>query len=244
MARKQAQGRSQNESYERLSGLFAGFAHEVRNPLSTIGLNLGLIKEDFVGAETARDRRTFRRVEVLESEVHRLQSLLDELLRYVRRPILKMRPVELNTMLQSLVELVQPEADQYGVSLRFYPGQDVELFEVDPDLFRAVIMNLVRNSLQACSEGDEVLVSSQRQGSELVIRVTDTGAGMDAETQAEAFTPYFSSKKNGLGLGLPIVKRVVEEHGGSIHMSSELGKGTQFTLLLPTPRLLASGGDE
>ncbi len=244
MARKQAQGRSQNESYERLSGLFAGFAHEVRNPLSTIGLNLGLIKEDFADAETPRDRRTYRRVEVLESEVQRLQSILDELLRYVRRPILKMRPVELNTMLQSLVDFIQPEADQLGVSLRFYPGRDVEQFEVDPDLFRAVVVNLVRNSIQACSTGDEVLVSSQRQGSELLVRVTDTGSGMDSETEASAFTPYFSTKKNGLGLGLPIVKRVVEEHGGSIHMSSELGKGTQFTLLFPTPRLLTTGGDE
>jgi signal transduction histidine kinase len=137
-----------------------------------------------------------------------------------------------------------PEANDQGISLRFYSDQDVGLFEVDPDLFRAMIVNLVRNALQACSKGDEVLVSTLRQGTEVLIRVTDTGPGMTPETQKNAFQPYFSTKKGGTGLGLPIVRRVVEEHGGSIHLSSELGKGTQFTLLFPTQRLLPEGGDE
>lgn len=243
MARKQAQGRSRNQLLERLSSVFAGFAHEVRNPLSTIGLNLSLIQEDFSNAETARDKRTGRRVEVLQSEVKRMQSILDEFLHFVRGPAVTPRPVELNTLLETLIEFMAPEANDGGVSLRFYPGQDVGLFEVDPDLFRAMIVNLVRNALQACDRGDEVLVSTLRQGSEVLIRVTDTGPGMDPETQKEAFQPYFSTKKGGTGLGLPIVRRVVEEHGGSIHLSSEAGKGTQFTLLFPTQRLLPDGED-
>ena len=241
MARKQAQGRSRNQLLERLSRVFAGFAHEVRNPLSTIGLNLSLIQEDFTDAETPRDKRTSRRVEVLQAEVKRMQSILDEFLHFVRGPAVAPRPVELNTLLESMIEFMAPEANDEGISLRFYPGQEVGLFEVDPDLFRAMIVNLVRNALQACDVGDEVLVSTLRQGSEVLIRVTDTGPGMDQETQKDAFQPYFSTKKGGTGLGLPIVRRVVEEHGGSIHLSSEAGKGTQFTLLFPTQRLLPEG---
>jgi len=241
MARKQAQGRSRNQLLERLSRVFAGFAHEVRNPLSTIGLNLSLIQEDFADSETPRDKRTSRRVEVLQSEVKRMQAILDEFLHFVRGPAVAPRPVELNTLLESMVEFMAPEASDQGISLRFYPGQEVGLFEVDPDLFRAMIVNLVRNALQACDAGDEVLVSTIRQGSEVLIRVTDTGPGMDQETQKDAFQPYFSTKKGGTGLGLPIVRRVVEEHGGSIHLSSEAGKGTQFTLLFPTQRLLPEG---
>ena len=243
MARKRSQGRTRNESLQRLGSLFAGFAHEVRNPLSTIGLNLGLIKEDFVNGETPRDQRTYRRIEVLETEIRRLQSILDEFLQFVRRPILKLRPVELNTLLDTLVEFMAPEALEKGVSLRFYPGQDVGLFDVDPDMFRAMIVNLVRNAMQACGEADEILVSTLRQGDEVVIRVTDTGPGMDETTQAKAFTPYYSTKKNGTGLGLPIVRGIVAEHGGSIHMTSEPGKGTQFVLLFPTQRMLPSGSD-
>lgn len=241
LARKQTQRRNQNGSADGLSGLFAGFAHEVRNPLSTIGLNLGLIKEDFEGAEEPRDKRTYRRLSVLESEVKRLQTILDEFLQFVRHPVLKTRPVELNTLLESLVEFMVHEAEQNGISLRFYPGQDVGLFEVDPDLLRAVAVNLIRNAMQACCRGDEILISTQRQGTELIVRVTDTGPGMDKKTQEQAFVPYFSTKKNGTGLGLAIARRIVEAHGGTIHMSSESGKGTQFTLLFPTRRLLPGG---
>jgi signal transduction histidine kinase len=96
--------------------------------------------------------------------------------------------------------------------------------------------------MQACCRGDEILISTQRQGAELIVRVTDTGPGMDKITQEQAFVPYFSTKKNGTGLGLAIARRIVEAHGGTIHMSSEFGKGTQFTLLFPTRRLL-QGGD-
>ncbi len=238
MARKQAQDRSRNQLLERLSGVFAGFAHEVRNPLSTIGLNLSLIHEDFADAETVRDKRTVRRVGVLQAEVKRMQSILDEFLHFVRGPAVTPRPVELNTLLEGLIEFMTPEAEAEQITLRFYPDQDVGLFEVDPDLFRAMIVNLVRNALQACGPGDEILVSTLRQGSELLIRVTDTGPGMDQKTQEDAFKPYYSTKKGGTGLGLPIVRRVVEEHGGTIHLSSEVGKGTQFTLLFPTQRLL------
>jgi two-component system, NtrC family, sensor histidine kinase HydH len=242
LARKQTQGGKQKGPFDRLGGLFAGFAHEIRNPLSTIGLNLGLIKEDFTGAEAPRDQRTVRRLTVLQSEVRRLQTILDEFLQFVRHPVLKLRPVELNTLLESLVEFMVHEAEQSGVSLRFYPDQDVGLFEIDPDLFRAMIVNLVRNAMQACGRGDEILISTLRQGAELIVRVTDTGPGMDENTQEQAFVPYYSTKKDGTGLGLAIVRRIVEAHGGSIHMSTETGKGTQFTLLFPTPRLL-DGGD-
>ncbi|MCA8958799.1 MAG: HAMP domain-containing histidine kinase, partial [Planctomycetes bacterium] len=218
-----------------------GFAHEVRNPLSTIGLHLGLIREDFAAAESTRDRRTLRRIEVLQSEVRRVQSILDGFLQYVRLPVLHRRPVELNSLLASLVEFLAPEAAAKGVSLRFYPHPEVGLFDLDPDLFRAMIVNLLRNAVQACSEGDEILLSTLRQGGEVMVRVTDTGPGMDAETRERAFTPYFSTKKDGTGLGLPIVRRVAEQHGGSIHMSSEPGKGTQFSLLFPSQRLLDAG---
>lgn len=240
MAGKRAQGRNPRESFEALSGLFAGFAHEVRNPLSTIGLHLALIKEDFEGAQTPRDQRTYKRISTVEGEVKRLQVILDEFLHFVRKPLLKKRPVEVNTMLEQLCEFMRPEVESKGIDLRCYPGEDVGLFDMDPDMFRAVLVNLIRNAFQACDKGDEILVSSRREGNQILLRVIDTGPGMDAETRERAFSPYYSTKKNGTGLGLPIARRIVEEHGGTMHMSSETDKGTQFTLALPTQRLLAS----
>ncbi len=231
--KKKGRERASGERLAKLSTLFAGFAHEVRNPLSTIGLNLGLIKEDFTDAGTARDKRTYKRLSVLESEVKRLESILDEFLRYVRTPELNLRPTDLNGFLQNVVDFSGPEMQEKGISLRFYPGQDVGKLLIDVNLLRAALVNLLRNAREACAKGDEILVSTQRLGEDLAIQVTDTGPGMDEQQQQQAFRPYFSTKKSGTGLGLSITRRIVEEHGGTIELNAEKDTGTQFTIRLP-----------
>ncbi len=245
MTEQESQGRSADERLAKLGTLFGGFAHEVRNSLSTIGLNLSLIKEDFKESESVRDRRTYKRLSVLESEVKRLQSILESFLRYVRQPELQKRPTELNTMVQSLVEFTVPEAQDKGVSLRFFPGQDVGAVDLDADLIRAVVVNLLRNAREACSKGDQIMVSTARKsggpsGAQVQIQVTDTGPGMEPEVLQKAFTPYFSTKKGGNGLGLAISQRIAEQHGGKLELSSEPGKGTQFILHLPVVQALGS----
>ena len=236
-AKKKGQERASGERLAKLGTLFAGFAHEVRNPLSTIALNLGLIKEDFEGAETTRGQRTYKRLSVLKSEVKRLETILDEFLRYVRTPELKLRSTDLNGFLQNVVDFCTPEVREKGISLRFYPGQGIGKLDFDVNLLRAALVNLLRNAREACSAGDEIMVSSQRQGDGVLVQVTDTGPGMDEVQLREAFKPYFSTKKNGTGLGLSITLRIVEEHGGTIDLTAEKGKGTQFTIRLPaSPR--------
>lgn len=232
-AKKKGREGPSRERLAKLGTLFAGFAHEVRNPLSTIALNLGLIKEDFEDAESTRDRRTYKRLSVVESEVKRLDGILDEFLRYVRTPKLNLRRTDLNGFLQNVVDFCTPEAQEKGISLRFYPGQDIGKLNIDINLLRAAMVNLIKNAREACSEGDQVMVSTQRQGEDVLVQVTDTGPGMDEEQRQHAFKPYFSTKKNGTGLGLPITLRIVEEHGGSMDLSAEKGRGTQFTIRLP-----------
>jgi signal transduction histidine kinase len=122
-----------------------------------------------------------------------------------------------------------------GLSLRFYPGADVGFVPLDWDHLHAAIANLLRNAKDATPAGGEIMLSSARDGAFLILRVTDTGSGIPAELQPRVFEPYFSTKKSGTGLGLPMVRRVAEEHGGSLSMQSEVGKGTQFTLRLPAP---------
>lgn len=219
-----------------LGTLLAGFAHEVRNPLSTIGLNLQLVLEEFRDSETPRDRRTRKRLATVEAEVRRLQKILEEFLSYARAPEPKLVPVDLNARLRALVDFQEPEVREHGVSLRFYPGADVGEVPVDWDHLQAAIVNLVRNAKEATPAGGEVLVSTVRDGGHVTVRVTDTGAGMPPEVQARVFDPFFSTKRTGTGLGLPTVRRVVEEHGGTLTLESEPGKGSQFSLRLPAGR--------
>lgn len=228
----------------RLGTLLAGFAHEVRNPLSTIGLNLQLVLEEFREAESARDKRTQKRLATVEAEVRRLQKILEEFLGFARAPEPKFAPVDLNERLQALVDFQEPEMREAGLSLRFYPGASVGRIPGDWDHLQAALGNLLRNAKEATPAGGEVLVSTAREGNEVLVRVTDTGAGIAPDVQARVFEPYFSTKKAGTGLGLPTVRRVVEEHGGTLTMQSEVGKGTQFTMRLPARAGAGAGAAE
>lgn len=232
-ARETRQARIRTERLAQLGTLLAGFAHEVRNPLSTIGLNLQLVLEDFREPETTRDKRTQKRLSTVEAEVRRLQKILEEFLSFARAPEPRPQPTPLNERLQAFVDFQQPEMKEHGLSLRFYPGADVGTPPVDWDHLQAAVGNLLRNARDATPAGGEILVSTVRDGDDVLLRVTDTGAGIPADVQGRVFEPYFSTKKAGTGLGLPTVRRIVEEHGGALTMESEVGKGTQFTMRLP-----------
>ncbi|MBL8732200.1 MAG: two-component sensor histidine kinase [Planctomycetes bacterium] len=232
-AREERQTHIRTQRLARLGALLAGFAHEVRNPLSTIGLNLQLVLEDFRDADTTRDKRTQKRLNTVQGEVKRLQKILEEFLGFARAPEPKLVPVDLNQKLQALVEFHEPEMREANVSLRFYPGADLGPVPADWDLLQAAIVNLLRNAKEATPAAGEVMVSTARDGNFVLVRVTDTGAGIAAELQARVMEPYFSTKKAGTGLGLPTARRVAEEHGGTLTLQSEVGKGTQFTLRLP-----------
>ncbi len=232
-AREERQARIRTQRLAQLGTLLAGFAHEVRNPLSTIGLNLQLVLEDFREPETARDKRTQKRLATLEAEVRRLQKTLEEFLSFARAPEPKLVPVDLNERLRALVEFHEPEMSERGITLRFYPGADVGLVAADWDHLQAGVGNLLRNAKDATPRGGQIMLSTARDGVHVLLRVTDTGAGIPADVQTHIFDPYFSTKKSGTGLGLPLVRRVAEEHGGSVTVQSEAGKGTQFTLRLP-----------
>ena len=243
MSEDAAQERRRTERLAQLGSLLAGLAHEIRNPLSTIGLNLQLVKEEFEGAETVRDKRTHKRISVVQEEVKRLQAILEEFLRFVRSPEVRAQPGDLNQLLQSLVDFMAPEMAGRGIALRYFPEHAAVVAPIDRDQLRAALLNLLRNAQDACREGDQVLVSVRLEEREVAVRVTDTGPGMSPEVRQRAFQPYFSTKQSGSGLGLPTARRIVEEHGGRIELTSEVGKGTQFTIHLPlgaaaaTPRV-------
>ena len=233
--REERLSRIRTQRLAQLGTLLAGFAHEVRNPLSTIGLNLQLVLEEFRDPETPRDKRTQKRLATVEAEVRRLQKILEEFLGFARAPEPKLEPVDLNARLQALVEFQEPEMRDLGISLRFYPGTGVGIVPVDWDHLQAAVVNLLRNAKDATPAGGDILVSTVRDGGHVTLRVTDTGAGIPPDVQPRVFEPYFSTKRTGTGLGLPTVRRVVEEHGGTLSLQSEVGKGTQFSLRLPAP---------
>lgn len=248
MTRDESNERTRTESLAQFGTLFAGFAHEVRNPLSTIGLNLQLVEEDLADADSPRDKRTRKRIQVLKGEVVRLQTILDDFLRFARVPELKREALDLETFVRDLVDFHAPEMKSAGIELRSLSEPGLPRVLADKGQLRAAIVNLLKNAREACRDGDEIIVALRRDSPSgtaaapqplgVTISVADTGPGMPEDVLAKVFRPYFSTKKTGTGLGLPMVKRIVDEHGGRISVSSELGKGTLFSLWLP----VAPGG--
>jgi len=228
---------STDQNLSDLGTLLGGFAHEIRNPLSTIGLNLKLLAEEWKEPRDPREERAARRVRLIQGEVTRLQHLLDEFLRIARPPTLVRAPRDLNGVLKEIADFVEPELKRRKIRLRVYPDSSLPLVPVDAARLRQALLNLVLNAqaaLETKEEGErEILLSSRLEGDKAVIYVMDNGPGMTREVLERCWKPWFSTRPEGSGLGLSIARRIVRDHGGTLEAQSEPGKGTQFVLTLP-----------
>ncbi|ODT97737.1 MAG: two-component sensor histidine kinase [Planctomycetes bacterium SCN 63-9] len=225
-----------------ISQLAGGLAHEIRNPLSTLSLNLDLLAEDFEDAESPRDRRVLQRIGRLRAEVHRLNDILESFLRFARIQELKLEPTNLNVLVDELRDFYEPQATTQGIVVRVFAAANLPAVVLDVDLFKQALLNLMLNAEHALlPEGGELILSTRQDGARVILDVTDTGKGMSDELCSKVFDAFYSTRKGGTGLGLPIARKIVESCGGTISVRSEPGKGSQFTIRLPiAPRQPAS----
>jgi two-component system, NtrC family, sensor histidine kinase HydH len=219
--------------YAEISQLAGGLAHEIRNPLSTLSLNLDLLAEDFQNAESSRDRRALLRVQRLRHEVDRLQGIVESFLRFAKVQDLKLQPADLNPITDELRDFYEPQAATHGIVIRTQFAQDLPPVRLDADLFKQALLNLVLNAQHAMPAGGDLILTTRRDGNWVVLDVIDTGLGMTDSVRERIFDAYFSTRPGGSGLGLPTTRKIVEAHGGAIHVQSELGKGSQFSIRLP-----------
>jgi signal transduction histidine kinase len=223
----------ESERLAELGTLTGGLAHEIKNPLSTVQLNLQLLGEDLDPDNSAFPRLSSR-LRTVQKETARLRDIVDDFLRYAGRMELVKQPVELNGLLEELVDFFSPQAQLQRVQLRLKRSERDLVATVDERLLKQAILNLMINALQAMPEaGGEIILSAGRQDGRAVLEVIDTGRGMDGEALGKIFDAYYSTKRSGTGLGLAIARRVILEHGGEIRVRSEMGKGSVFEMLLP-----------
>ena len=214
-----------------LGTLTGGLAHEIKNPLSTVLLNLQLLQEDLDPADPAHSRLVAR-LGTVTREASRLRDTLDDFLRFAGKIELRKESVDLNELLEELVDFFAPQAQLSRVQLRFKPWSGPLAVEIDPRLIKQMILNLMINALQAMPNGGELIVSAAVVGDDAVVDVIDTGAGISPEAVDKIFQAYYSTKKGGTGLGLAMAQRIVQEHGGSLTVTSEVGKGSDFKVRL------------
>jgi two-component system, NtrC family, sensor histidine kinase HydH len=215
--------------------LAGGLIHEIKNPLNTLSMNLQLLAEDWEHAETQQERRALKRIQRLQNETDRLARILDEFMTFVRDRKLACARVSINDVIDEVVMFVRPDVEIKGVDLRTAYGDAGECY-VDVGLFKQALLNLILNAEEAVAQAEtkEIIVRTEADGDGLRIEIIDTGRGIREEELDKVFKAFYSTSKGGTGLGLPTTRRIIEEHGGSLTLHSDHGRGTCFTIYLPT----------
>ncbi len=216
-----------SERLAALGQLSAGLAHELRNPLGTIKASAEMLSR-MLSAENdvAREVAGF-----ITSEVDRTNSLVTRFLQFARPLEIRPEKADLSHTLDRAIAMVEREAS--GVAIYKNYALEIPPFPFDAELMERVFYNLALNAAQATTPGGEVTVKTRAAGRMAEVAVIDRGAGIDSKQVNSIFNPFFTTKPQGVGLGLAIVSKIVDGHGGKITVESEPGKGSIFRVLLP-----------
>lgn len=236
------------ERMAEIGAMTGGLAHEIKNPLSTIGLNAQLLAEGIEELPVAGEDkgRLARRVGTLRREIERLRGILTDFLQYAGHIRLDRKPADLNTVVEELVDFFVPQAEKQGVRLRADLAGGPLTAQLDVPQIKQAVLNLMLNGLQAMTQDgprqdgasrELILRTAREPGTDrrqhLALHVIDTGPGIPPEGLPRIFEPYYTTKSGGTGLGLPTARRIVEAHGGTVDVHSDPGKGTDFVIALP-----------
>ena len=213
--------------------------HEIKNPLSTLSINIQLLLEDWKEPTNRREERAVKRLRVMASEVDRVERIMQSFLRFTERHELNVSACSLNDCLEELAESVAAELQNKRIELRLGLAPGLPDAAMDPDLIRQVFLNLIRNAVNAMEEREEgelilrTRLAEQNGRRWVVGEVVDTGCGISRRAMERIFDLYYSTTSGGHGLGLATSKRITEEHGGWLDVQSEEGRGSQFSVFLP-----------
>ena len=228
-----------------LARLTGELAHEIKNPLSTIKVNLKLTTEALEDVDPTASgpvaseqcghalANALRKITVIQKETDRLDQVVEGFLRYVRQADLELATVDLNELVSDMIDFYWPQARSHAVTMRHSLADESLKARVDAGALKQVLLNLFINAQQAMDKGGELMVRTSRHDRQGVLEVCDTGSGIPSEKLPTIFRPYCSSRSGGTGLGLATAKKIVEAHQGTIAVHSEPGKGTAFTIALP-----------
>ncbi len=222
----------QAERLATIGKMAAHITHEVRNPLSSISLNLELLEEEVAAGGPSAD--TAQLVSAIRGEVERLSRVAEQYLAAARNPRLELEPEDVGELTRECCAFVGPELERAGIRSRIEIGPDLPRAEVDEGQLRQALVNLLRNAREAMPTGGELGVSvAPTQDGGLAICVDDDGQGVPAALRDRIFEPFSTTKAGGTGLGLAVTRAIVEAHGGSIHCQPRTPRGTRFRIVLP-----------
>ena len=209
--------------------LTRGVAHEVKNPINAIVLHLQLLRNKL--AEQEPDTR--RHMDIIDSEIRRLDRVVQTLVDFTRPRDLHLEEVDLRRLMEDVAQLAAPDAEQHGVTIERHMTEDRLPIKVDVDLMKQAILNVVLNGVQAMPQGGSLNISARRENNAVVAEVRDHGGGIPQDLHDKIFELYFTTKKDGSGIGLAQTYQVLQWHYGSVDFESAEESGTVFRFHIP-----------
>ena len=224
--------------YSELAQIAGSLAHEIKNPLSVIRMNMELVEEDLSDADTSRERRVWAKIQTVHDQCVRLEKLLNDFLKFARLRDLELSVGSLNKQITVVLDMFEAQAASQNIEIVRYLDPELPAMRLDSETLQAALVNLVKNAIESMAEGGELTIRTHLTSDGIAMDLIDTGCGMSEDTALNMFTAFYTTKPSGSGLGLPMARKVVQAHGGRIDVESEEGRGTKFTLEFPTPARL------
>lgn len=234
--RRMTEEKIESERLSALTLLAAGVAHELGNPLNSLTIHLQLLDRKL----KARDPRLYDELapflDTARGELERLDFIIEQFLQAIRPTQPRLEPVDINALTREAAQFLSHEFKDRGIAVAMDLQDRLPAMRLDPGQMKQAMYNVLRNASQAMDHGGTITVRTDGNDHGVTLSITDTGSGIAGDDMARLFTPYFTTKSRGHGLGLLIVRRIVREHGGDIRIESSAGKGTTVTLRLPFAR--------
>ena len=246
----------ESERVQALTLLAASVAHEIGNPLNALHIHLQLMEREVKKLRPAATRSGLgprNRTQVLsgnsdtadaankleqylavaKGEINRLDYIVTQFLQAIRPAPLQLKVMALNEVVERTIELLRPELDNRGITVKLKLARQLPPAPIDPTQMQQALVNLVKNAMQAMTRGGALTLETGANDEAAWVSVADTGGGIPQEQINRIFEPFYTTKKKGTGLGLMIVQRIVRAHSGRIELDSHVGRGTTFRLWLP-----------
>ncbi|MBI5416715.1 GHKL domain-containing protein [Candidatus Poribacteria bacterium] len=220
----------QAEKLAYVGELASGLAHEIRNPLNAMGLNIQMLEED---CALKVDEKEINKMKKIHNEIFHLEKILTAFLDFAKPNLLEKEPTNIKDLILEIVDLMKPEMEKKQIDLSLELEKNIPLIHLDRKKVKQAIYNLIINAIQASNEAGKILLKVSISGKKLYLEIIDNGCGMSEDTQKKIFTLFYSSKEGGTGIGLSVVQKIAREHNGEIAVKSKLGEGSNFTIILP-----------
>ncbi len=219
-----------NEKLSAMGELASGVAHEIRNPINAIGMIAQRLNKEFIPTSSQTEYNDI--TQLLRTEVNRVNKIITQFLNYAKPIELNLKPVELKPYFEEVFHLFEDQAKQKAIKFILQKDDSLNI-KFDPDLIKQTLLNIIQNAFDAVNNGGEVILQYYKSKKDFIIQVSDNGIGISPEQQKKIFDLYFTTKKDGNGLGLSISQKIISQHNGSISVSSIVNNGTTIKIILP-----------